>query len=108
VINTAAQQIRPGRLPNFASPWIRAHKSLVAGRRLYQSLLCRRKSIQICLTSPVAATPVIIEIDFWFRLDMTLVELLRIVFGNQHAGSVEFAVFFGFLGSFDERGNKVR
>jgi len=36
------------------------------------------------------ATPVIIEIDFWFRLDVTLVEIVRIVFGKDADGRSQF------------------
>ena len=50
------------------------------------------------------STPVIIEIDFWFRLHVSLVVLLHIVFGNQHARSVELTVFFGFFSGIEFSG----
>jgi hypothetical protein len=51
-----------------------------------------------------SATPIVIEVDFWFRLDVTFVELLYIVFGDQHAGSVELAGLFGFFWEGKEEG----
>jgi hypothetical protein len=50
------------------------------------------------------STLVIIEIDFWFRLHVSLVVLLHIVVGNQHARSVELAVFFWFFSGIEFSG----